>query len=224
MIGRSLYVLQVQKQQQQLVLMEERSIIARELHDSLAQSLTFFKIQISLLKYNSETVKNWHKQKTILADFEKALNEAYSQLRELLSTFRLTIEEANLTCALERVLDSLRSRTSAKISLNCKLPSQTFSAQQQVHALQIVREAVINAIKHSNATQIEVIAETNQDGEQCLIVRDNGNGIVNGIEPDDHYGLTIMKERAAQLKGEFTIINRAEGGVQVMVTLPNTLL
>lgn len=95
MIGRSLYVVQMQKQQQQLVLMEERSIIARELHDSLAQSMSFFKIQVSLLKRNSETAQNWQKQQTILNDFEKALNEAYSQLRELLSTFRLTIEEAD---------------------------------------------------------------------------------------------------------------------------------
>ncbi|WGE90219.1 nitrate/nitrite two-component system sensor histidine kinase NarQ [Actinobacillus arthritidis] len=223
MIGRSLYVLQVQKQQQQLVLMEERSIIARELHDSLAQSLTFFKIQISLLKRNGETKQDWDKQKAILNDFERALNEAYSQLRELLSTFRLTIEEANLTHALERVLDSLRARTSAQIILHCKLPSQIFSAQQQVHALQIVREAVINAIKHANATQIEVIAETNSDGEQCLIVRDNGKGLESEIEPEGHYGLTIMKERATELNGEFSIKNRPEGGTEVMVILPNMI-
>lgn len=223
MIGRSLYVVQMQKQQQQLVLMEERSIIARELHDSLAQSLTFFKIQVSLLKRNGETAQNWDKQRAILVDFEKALNEAYSQLRELLATFRLTIEEANLTRALERVLDSLRIRTSAQIRLHCKLPSQIFSAQQQVHVLQIVREAVNNAIKHANATEIDVIAETNADGENCLIIRDNGQGIESDIEPEGHYGLTIMKERSVELNAEFSIRNQPTGGTEVMIILPNMI-
>lgn len=223
MIGRSLYVVQMQKQQQQLVLMEERSIIARELHDSLAQSLTFFKIQVSLLKRNGETAQNWDKQRAILVDFEKALNEAYSQLRELLATFRLTIEEANLTRALERVLDSLRIRTSAQIRLHCKLPSQIFSAQQQVHVLQIVREAVNNAIKHANATEIDVIAETNADGENCLIISDNGQGIESDIEPEGHYGLTIMKERSVELNAEFSIRNQPTGGTEVMIILPNMI-
>lgn len=223
MIGRSIYVVQNHKQQQQLILMEERSIIARELHDSLAQSLTFFKIQIRLLQRNGETEQDWEKQKAILNDLEKALNDAYSQLRELLSTFRLTIEEANLTSALERMLDTLRARTSAQISLTCKLPSLMFSAQEQVHVLQIVREAVINAIKHADASEIEVVAETNADGEHCLMIRDNGKGIETDIEPEGHYGLTIMKERATELHGEFKIQNRPEGGALVMVILPNML-
>lgn len=223
MIGRSIYVVQNHKQQQQLILMEERSIIARELHDSLAQSLTFFKIQIRLLQRNGETEQDWEKQKAILNDLEKALNDAYSQLRELLSTFRLTIEEANLTSALERMLDTLRVRTSAQISLTCKLPSLMFSAQEQVHVLQIIREAVINAIKHAEASEIEVIAETNVDGEHCLMIRDNGKGIETDIEPEGHYGLTIMKERATELHGEFKIQNRSEGGTLVMVILPNML-
>ncbi len=223
MIGRSVYVVQRHKQQQQLILMEERSIIARELHDSLAQSLTFFKIQLSLLKRNGETAKDWQKQVKILADFEKALNDAYSQLRELLSTFRLTIEESNLSRALERMLDTLRSRTSAKICLNCKLPSQMFSAQEQVHVLQIVREAVINAIKHSEATEINVIAETNEDGEHCIIVQDNGKGAENISEPEGHYGFTIMKERATELHGELIISNRTSGGLEVKVILPNMI-
>ncbi|MEG9532818.1 nitrate/nitrite two-component system sensor histidine kinase NarQ [Mannheimia indoligenes] len=219
MIGRSIYVVQVQKQQQQLVLMEERAIIARELHDSLAQSLTFFKIQVSLLKL----AKSDEKRNEILSVFEKALNDAYSQLRELLTTFRLTIQEANLQQALEKILESLRPKTSAQLCLSCKLPSHMFNAQQQVHMLQIVREAVINAIKHSQATEIKVIAETNDDGEHCLIVQDNGIGLASHTEPEGHYGLTIMQERATELKADFSIENVESGGVRVKVVLPSML-
>lgn len=219
MIGRSLYVVQMQKQQQQLVLMEERAIIARELHDSLAQSLTFFKIQLSLLKL----AKNDLKRGEILEVFEKALNDAYSQLRELLTTFRLTIQEANLQQALEKILESLRPKTSAQIRLSCKLPSHMFNAQQQVHVLQIVREAVINAMKHSQATEINVIAETNDDGEHCLIIQDNGIGLAAHTQPEGHYGLTIMQERAAELKAEFSIENVESGGVKVQLLLPSMI-
>ncbi|WP_289394704.1 nitrate/nitrite two-component system sensor histidine kinase NarQ [Mannheimia haemolytica] len=219
MIGRSLYVVQMQKQQQQLVLMEERAIIARELHDSLAQSLTFFKIQVSLLKL----AKTDEKRNEILTVFEKALNDAYSQLRELLTTFRLTIQEANLQQALEKILESLRPKTSAQIRLSCKLPSHMFNAQQQVHVLQIVREAVINAIKHSQATEINVIAETNDDGEHCLTIQDNGVGLAAHTQPEGHYGLTIMQERAAELKAEFSIENVESGGVKVQVLLPSMI-
>ncbi|HDL4208507.1 TPA: nitrate/nitrite two-component system sensor histidine kinase NarQ [Mannheimia haemolytica] len=219
MIGRSLYVVQMQKQQQQLVLMEERAIIARELHDSLAQSLTFFKIQVSLLKL----AKTDEKRNEILTVFEKALNDAYSQLRELLTTFRLTIQEANLQQALEKILESLRPKTSAQIRLSCKLPSHMFNAQQQVHVLQIVREAVINAIKHSQATEINVIAETNDDGEHCFTIQDNGVGLAAHTQPEGHYGLTIMQERAAELKAEFSIENVESGGVKVQVLLPSMI-
>ncbi|HDL6150693.1 TPA: nitrate/nitrite two-component system sensor histidine kinase NarQ [Mannheimia haemolytica] len=219
MIGRSLYVVQMQKQQQQLVLMEERAIIARELHDSLAQSLTFFKIQVSLLKL----AKTDEKRNEILTVFEKALNDAYSQLREMLTTFRLTIQEANLQQALEKILESLRPKTSAQIRLSCKLPSHMFNAQQQVHVLQIVREAVINAIKHSQATEINVIAETNDDGEHCLTIQDNGVGLAAHTQPEGHYGLTIMQERAAELKAEFSIENVESGGVKVQVLLPSMI-
>lgn len=219
MIGRSLYVVQMQKQQQQLVLMEERAIIARELHDSLAQSLTFFKIQVSLLKL----ARNDEKREEILGVFEKALNDAYSQLRELLTTFRLTIQEANLQLALEKILESLRPKTTAQIRLSCKLPSHMFSAQQQVHILQIVREAVINAIKHSQATEIDVIAQTNDDGEHCLVIQDNGVGLASNGQPEGHYGLTIMQERAAELKADFSISNNEGGGVKVQLVLPSMI-
>ncbi|MBN6711304.1 nitrate/nitrite two-component system sensor histidine kinase NarQ [Haemophilus haemoglobinophilus] len=224
MLSRTLYFYHMQRQQQHLLLMEERSIIARELHDSLAQVLSYLKIQLSLLKHNIQRDADDAKEKSqaIIQDFEQALTTGYSQLRELLATFRLTIQEANLQVALEQVIDSLRNQTSMKMRVDCSLPSQTFNAQQLVHALQIVREATLNAIKHSQGTEIEVLAYTNEDGEYELAVRDNGVGIPSLEEPEGHYGLNIMLERSNQLNARLSIQNRATGGTEVKFTLQNT--
>ena len=187
----------------------------------MAQVLAFLQIQLTLLKHNLNKDEPDSKQKSlmIIKQFEQALSDGYSQLRELLATFRLTIQEANLKLALEQVIDSLRNQTDIQMSVDCSLPSQSFNAQQLVNALQIVREAVLNAIKHSQATLIEVIARTNEDGEQELIVRDNGIGIPSLEEPDGHYGLNIMHERSAQLNAKLAITNQASGGTEVKVTL-----
>lgn len=225
MLSRTLYFHQTQRQHQQLLLMEERSIIARELHDSLAQVLSYLQIQLTLLKHHLKQEEGVGKEKSLLIikDFEQALNDGYVQLRELLATFRLTVQEANLKLALEQVIDSLRSQTDMEMCVECSLPSQTFNAQQLVHALQIVREAVLNAIKHSQGTLITVLAHTNDDSEYELLVRDNGIGIPSLDEPDGHYGLNIMNERSAQLNAILRITNRPEGGTEVKMTLPNTL-
>ena len=187
----------------------------------MAQVLAFLQIQLTLLKHNlnKDEPDSKHKSLMIIKQFEQALSDGYSQLRELLATFRLTIQEANLKLALEQVIDSLRNQTDIQMSVDCSLPSQSFNAQQLVNALQIVREAVLNAIKHSQATLIEVIARTSEDGEQELIVRDNGIGIPSLEEPDGHYGLNIMHERSAQLNAKLAITNQASGGTEVKVTL-----
>ena len=109
------------------------------------------------------------------------------------------------------------------MSVSCTLPSQTFNPQQLVHALQIIREAVLNAIKHSKGSLIEVIAHINEDGENELLVRDNGIGIPTLEEPDGHYGLNIMQERCQQLNAKLNISNRPEGGTEVKITLPNAV-
>lgn len=223
LLGRTLYFNQTQRQQQQLLLMEERSIIARELHDSLAQVLSFLQIQLTLLKHNLNNDDKNAKQKSldIIKDFERALGDGYIQLRELLATFRLTVQEANLQVALEQVIDSLSNQTDMKISLKCSLPSQTFNPQHLVHALQIVREAILNAIKHSKGSFIEIIAHTNDEGENELLIRDDGIGIPSLEEPDGHYGLNIMQERSTQLNAKLSITNRLNGGTEVKISLPN---
>ena len=225
MLGRALYFQKSLRQQEQLLLMEERSIIARELHDSLAQVLSFLQIQLTLLKHNLKKEGDSSKEQSlvIIRDFEQALSSGYAQLRELLATFRLTIQEANLQLALEQVIDSLRSQTTMQMNVNCQLPSQSLNPQQLVHVLQIVREATTNAIKHSQGTAIEISARINAEGEYEILVEDNGIGIQDLEEPEGHYGLNIMTERSRQLNAEFNIIHREQGGTQVKITLPHAL-
>ncbi|HDX1193024.1 TPA: nitrate/nitrite two-component system sensor histidine kinase NarQ [Pasteurella multocida] len=220
-LSRTLYFHKTQRQQQQLLLMEERAIIARELHDSLAQVLAFLQIQLTLLKHNINQKSEEATQKSIniIASFEQALRDGYVQLRELLATFRLTVQEANLKLALEQVVDSLRNQTDIQMCVQCSLPAQSFNAKQLVHILQIVRESVLNAIKHSKGNRIEVIAHINEDGEYEFIVRDDGIGIPSLEEPEGHYGLNIMHERATQLNAHLRIANRPSGGTEIKLTL-----
>jgi two-component system nitrate/nitrite sensor histidine kinase NarQ len=200
MLSRAIWIWQTQKQVQQMLLIEERATIARELHDSLAQALSFLRIQLTLLRRalgdsNSEA-------QSIIADVDRTLSDAYRQLRELLATFRLTIEQADLVAAMQAMIASLQEQVTAKISFSFQPGLETLDAQQQVHLLQIAREAVLNAIRHADAATISVRYERNAAGEHLLTVTDDGVGIATTEEPQGHYGLTTMSERAARLAGE----------------------
>lgn len=215
MLGRGLYFNQAQKHFQQLLLMEERATIARELHDSLAQVLSYLRIQLTLLK-RAVPEDNLPAQ-TIITDFSRELNNAWRQLRELLTTFRLTLNHSNLPAALHEALGGLQNQTSAKLELDCRLSSLALDAQKQVHLLQIVREAVLNAIKHAEATVITVSCVTAPDGEHTVYIRDNGIGIGDASEPPGHYGLNIMRERAGRLGGTLGFSQPQNGGTQVCI-------
>jgi len=217
MLSRAIWIWQTQKQVQQMLLIEERATIARELHDSLAQALSFMRIQLTLL-HRALDNPNAAAQ-NIIADFDRTLSDAYRQLRELLATFRLTIEQADLVAAMQAMIASLQEQVTAKISFSCQPGLETLDAQQQVHLLQIAREALLNAIRHAEARSIAVRYERNAEGEHLLTVTDDGIGIASTDEPPGHYGLTIMSERAARLAGELTIQAQARG-TQVALRFP----
>ena len=117
------------------------------------------------------------------------------------------------------MIASLQEQVTAKISFSCQPGLETLDAQQQVHLLQIAREALLNAIRHAEARSIAVRYERNAEGEHLLTVTDDGIGIASTDEPPGHYGLTIMSERAARLAGELTIQAQARG-TQVALRFP----
>ncbi|MGO1296971.1 MAG: nitrate/nitrite two-component system sensor histidine kinase NarQ [Vibrio sp.] len=211
-----------QKQSEQILLLEERATIARELHDSLAQSLSYLKIQVSLLK--RAMLATDHQTLTssatpVIAEIDTGLSSAYKQLRELLTTFRLTLKESNFGQALSEVVNQLRERTSAEITLNNLLVSFELSAQQQVHLVQLIREATINAIKHAQANNIAIYCGE-ENGMITVYIEDDGIGFSEPPSKVNHYGMNIMYERAQRLGGELHIDSLPNQGCKVSITYP----
>ena len=121
-ISAMLAMEQQNEQQQQLLLMDERSkAIARELHDSIAQSLSCLKMQVSYLQMQSKPCQIT--VKTTKRDARRAKMWLYRQLRELPTTFRLKLTEPGLLAALENTLNEFNQRLGFAIHFDYQLPA-----------------------------------------------------------------------------------------------------
>lgn len=201
--------------QRQLVVMEERSTIARELHDSIAQSLSCLKIQVSCLQMQGERFPA--ETRDLLSQMRNELNTSWRQLRELLTTFRLQLTEAGLLPALDSSCREFGEKLAFPVALDYQLPPRFVPSHQAIHLIQIAREALNNSFKHAKASAcgVSVIC---QDKRVKLTVWDNGCGIAGNGERHNHYGLIIMRDRAQSLKGDCQIRSRPGGGTEVVVS------
>ena len=207
-------------QDQRLSLMEERTVIARELHDSLAQSLSYQKIQVARLKASVKRNEPKEKIELVIQDLSEGLNSAYKQLRELLTTFRLKLSEANLRTALQNTVTEFNERGDLQIDLSFNIGAAHLRPNEEIHILQIVREALSNVLQHAKATHAEVALQHSPAGIDVTI-RDNGVGIPDSPEQHNHYGLAIMNERALGLNGKISIKRRPSHGTEVILEIPN---
>lgn len=203
-------------EEQQLTLAEERAVIARELHDSLAQSLSYLKIQVARLRRVAVEGRQQDLHGQILEELSTGLNSAYRQLRELLTTFRLKLDTPDLASALRQTVAEFSERLGHPVQLNYQLPPQTLSPNEEIHTLQIIREALANAVKHADASDVRVEVEFRSPQVQIRIM-DNGKGLPDATQPPAHYGLIIMHDRTRTLGGKIQVQNREEGGVEVIL-------
>lgn len=202
------------EQARRLALMQERTVIARELHDSLAQALSYLKIQVSRL---NKAIS--HDDKTsmqdVSAELKNGLDAAYRQLRELLTTFRLKVDGGGLQQALQLTATQLSEQSGMKFLLDYQLTNTPLQPQEEIHLLQIVREASQNAVHHSQGSEVVIRLAQLQGKAIDLAIEDNGVGITQNPEKLNHYGLAIMQERSKQLGGEIKIRRREQGGTGV---------
>lgn len=197
-----------------LMLFEERSIIARELHDSLAQSLSYMKMQVARISKLFDRNAPEEKVREGLDDLQQGLDAAYKHLRELLTTFRLKLDAPTLYLALKTTTDEFdRMNENIEVALDYELGHCQLSPNEDIHILQIIREAITNAVKHAQASRIELQCKHGDNNKVIFKVVDNGIGIADNPYKDHHYGLSTMQERADWVNGELDIGSSSVEGV-----------
>ena len=204
------------EEKHRLAVLEERSVIARELHDSIAQSLSYLKIQVTRLEKSLNEPKN---AEIIAQELKNGLNSAYKELRELITTFRLRIDERGFHAALHETVEEYSAKLGFKIAVSNDLAGMALSANEEMHVIRIIREALINIEKHAEASHAMLEITLDQSQQQvCVVISDNGKGFDQGQIPPNHYGMTIMRDRAQSLAGHIDIQTNCPGGTRITLT------
>jgi two-component system nitrate/nitrite sensor histidine kinase NarX len=189
-----------------LSIMEERTRMAHELHDSLAQTLASLRFKVRLfddsLNRGDESVI-WQE----LEGLENSIDEAYRELRSLITHFRAPIDGKGVLRAVERLTERFRQETSMDVFFYHNWRLNDLSRETELEIVRIVQEALTNVRKHSQASTVRILMYSSEEGRCSILVEDDGIGLPDPLpEPDpttgEHIGLRVMQERAERLGGE----------------------
>jgi len=203
-------------------IMEERTRLANELHDSLAQSLASLKFQVRVLDetlHSGEESALWEELERI----ENSLDEAYTELRELIAHFRAPIDKRGLVPAVEQAIERFRRNSQISAFLQLEWNKTTLPAEVEMQVLRIIQEALANIRKHSQANAVRVLMRARPNQDYLVMIEDDGIGIQEKVTddgPGEHLGLKILKERAARVHGKIKIESESGEGTRVTLTFP----
>ncbi len=205
-----------------LSIIEERTALAHELHDSLAQTLASLRFQVRMLDetLEQETVDP-SPARAELERIKNGLDEAHTELRELLNSFLAPVDQRGLILALEKMAQRFKQDTGVSIFFQSGCRQVNMGASEEMQLLRIVQESLANIRKHARAHTVRVLLTCNPEGEYRLLVEDDGVGFNNVRppgKPGEHIGLTIMEERARRVGAEIKIESEPGEGTRVELT------
>jgi two-component system nitrate/nitrite sensor histidine kinase NarX len=202
-----------------LSIMEERTTLAHELHDSLAQTLASLRFQVRLLE---DLLKQDGGAEAVGRDVQRirgGLDEAHTELRELLNSFRAPIDQRGLVSALEKLVERFGRETGIHVLFQNECREPNLSSAEEMQMLRVAQECLANIRKHAQAHTVRVLFSC-RSGTYCLLVEDDGVGFEDAAKrgrPGEHIGLSIMEERARRLGGNLRI--ESEVGEETRVEL-----
>ncbi|MBA3057861.1 MAG: type IV pili methyl-accepting chemotaxis transducer N-terminal domain-containing protein [Gammaproteobacteria bacterium] len=198
---------------------QERHLLARELHDSIAQSLAFLKIQVQLMRDAIKT-NDPVQIANVLEEIDIGVRESYGDVRELLLHFRTRTNAEDIEPALATTLRKFEHQSGIKATFAMQGQGMPLSPELQIQVLHIVQEALSNVRKHAHASQVWL--DVQQLPAWRFEVRDDGIG----FEPDTdaldetHVGLRIMVERSQRIGAELDVLSKPSHGSSIILTLP----
>jgi two-component system nitrate/nitrite sensor histidine kinase NarX len=200
--------------------------MAADIHDALAQSLTFVRMRMSLLN-DAMRHKDDRQAQAYWSDASDELRNAHGRLREIISLYRAGMDSRGLIASLNELASVFRQRTGIELQFECPVEEFALATDQQLQIFYILQEALTNVGHHSGAHRARLRVERT-DEEFRFIVEDDGRGpseeildprCAGRLTEAGHHGLQIMRERAGRAGGRLTIDALPTGGTRVTLTV-----
>ena len=199
---------------------QEKEKLAKDLHDSIGQSLSALKV---ILHINKTQAEKSHNEK-LVENAQKAAELADTSLKEMRNVLNNLRPEALNSGGLKAGLEALTENLNKIDGLTCilkldgELPS--FDETVELNLYRLIQEALTNVVKHANATRVEVVCGPGSEkGRFCIEVKDNGEG----FEPKktgSGVGIGSMQDRLQMLGGTFSLCSEIGKGTQVRMEVP----
>jgi two-component system nitrate/nitrite sensor histidine kinase NarX len=222
LLGTAIENLRLAAREREMAISEERNMVARGLHDSIAQGLNFLNLQVQMLEKSLDRGEQ-QEAAEIVPMLRAGVQESYEDVRELLQNFRSRLEEDDLNSALRKAVRKFRDQTGVDAGFKVDgSGGPPFAREEQLQILFIVQEALSNIRKHARADNVLVRVRDGRDFS--LSISDNGVGFDAAAVPasgTSHVGLHIMRERARHINADLAIESGRGTGTTVRLHVPN---
>ena len=201
---------------------QERTLLAREMHDSIAQSLAFLKIQVQLMR-DALAGGDAARVQQVLGEIDAGVRESYGDVRELLLHFRTRSSGEDIEPALQTTLRKFEHQSGLPATLQMQGHGLPLAPELQLQVLHIVQEALSNVRKHARASRVWL--DVQQQPQWRFEVRDDGIGFAHepGTLDETHVGLRIMQERAERIGAALEVHSVPRRGTSVVLVLAPTV-
>lgn len=200
--------------------LEERMRLRRELHDGVAQSLSYLNMKAKSVR-NALSSQQTDQAIAGLEDIQKVIKDSYEEIRQSLDS----LSEMRILPLIPTLTEYVREfgeRNNIEAEFKPPKTPIKLSTMAELQLLRIVHESLNNTRKHAHASKIWVKLDAGPRGVK-MIIKDNGRGFsLEGYEEDSagHHGLTIIKERAESLGGTCDIVSAPGQGTEIKISIP----
>ncbi|MBP7947745.1 MAG: sensor histidine kinase [Verrucomicrobia bacterium] len=200
---------------EQLAASRERNRLARELHDTLAHTLSALAVQLegasTLLDTEPETARTMIQQSTGIA------RNGLTEVRRAIQALRATpLEHLGLALALRGAAEAIAEQTGAELSLDLDT-GLVLNPEVEQTIFRIAEEALNNIARHASASRIEVRLSRDTAGAVTLSLGDNGRGFDPSTARAGHFGLRGIQERVDGLGGTLVLTSQPGSGTNILV-------
>lgn len=199
-------------------MMDERTRLAREIHDGLAQTLGFLKLKMAQMRNYLENGDYDRLGQTIPTCYE-TLSDAYQDARQAIDGLRISASSEGFTGWVRQIIEEFKDYSGIRVNLSEPDVDLELPPEVSAQLIRIVQEALSNIRKHAHASCVDISCQK-AGGDLLLEIHDDGCG----FSPEDvrgasQHGLRGMRERAELIGADFQVISRSQAGTTISIRL-----